>query len=72
MTKIYAFPEKKKLPSGMKEELYKVAKDYVAALYCIVTLFDLEADKPTYDEVMDMVAEAFRDGIYEAISELED
>ena len=72
MTKIYAFPEKKRLPSGMKEELYKVAKDYVGVLYGIVTLFDLEADKPTYDEVMDMVAEAFRDGIYEAIGELED
>lgn len=72
MTKIYAFPEKKKLPSGMEEELHKVAKDYVATLCAIVTLFDLEENKPTYDEVMDMVAEAFRDGIYEAINELED
>ena len=72
MTKIYAFPEKKKLTKNMEEELHKVAKDYIAALYAIVTLFDLEEEKPTYDEVMDMVAEAFRDGIYEAISELED
>ena len=71
MSKIYAFPQKKKLPKGMEEELYKVAKDYVAVLYAIVTLFDLEAEKPTYDEVMDMVAEAFTNGIYEAIGDLE-
>ena len=72
MTNVYLFPQKKKLPSGMEEELYRVAKDYVSALYAIVTLFELEADKPTYDEVMDLVAEAFSDGIYEAIAELDE
>ena len=72
MAKVYAFPQQKALPSGMEEELYKVAKDYVAALYAIVTLFELEEDKPTYDEVLDLVAEAFSDGIYEAISELDE
>lgn len=71
MTKIYAFPEKKKLPSGMEEELHKVAKDYVATLCAIVKLFDLEEDKPTYDEVLTMVAKAFSDGIFEAIEELD-
>lgn len=71
MTKIYAFPEKKKLPSGMEEELHKVAKDYVAVLCAIVKLFDLEENKPTYDEVLMMVAEAFGDGIFEAIEELD-
>lgn len=72
MAKVYAFPQKKTLPSGMEDELYRVAKDYVAALYAIVTLFELQEDKPTYDEVMDMVAEAFKDGIYQAITELDE
>ena len=72
MAKVYAFPQQKKLPSGMEKELHKVAKDYVAVLKAIVVLFDLEADKPTYDEVMDLVAAAFSDGIYEAIEEMDE
>ena len=72
MSQVYLFPQKKKLPSGMEEELRRVAKEYVETLYAIVTLFELESEKPTYDEVMEMVAEAFHDGIYDAIGELEE
>lgn len=72
MAKVYAFPQTKTLPSGMEKELYRVAKEYVETLYAIVTLFELQEDKPTYDEVLDLVAEAFSDGIYEAISELDE
>lgn len=72
MAKVCLFPQKKTLPSGMEEELHKVAKEYVETLYAIVTLFELQADKPTYDEVLDMVAEAFSEGIYEAIGELDE
>lgn len=66
------FQKKKKLPSGMEEELHKVAKDYIAVIYATVTLLDLEAEKPTYDEVLEMVAEAFSEGIYNAIEELDE
>ena len=72
MSKVYAFPMKKKLTVNMEKELHKVAKNYVEALYAIVMLFDLEEDKPTYDEVLELVAAAFTDGIYKAIEELDE
>lgn len=72
MAKVYAFPTKRELPKGMEEELKKVAKNYVEVLYATVVLLDLEEDKPTYEEVMELVAEAFADGIYEAIDELDE
>ena len=72
MAKVYAFSPKKKLPKGMEEELKRVAKDYIAVLYATVNLLDLEEEKPTYDEVMEMVAEAFTDGVYQAIEELDE
>ena len=70
MAKVYAFPNKKRIPSGMKEELRRIAKDYVAVLYAIVDLMELEAESPTEDEIMELVAEVFSEGIYEAIDEL--
>lgn len=72
MAKVYLYPQKKKLPKGMEEELKRVAKDYIAVLYATVTLLDLEEEKPTYDEVMEMVTEAFTDGVYQAIGELDE
>lgn len=72
MAKVYAYPTKRKLPKGMEESLRKVAKDYVETLYATLALLDTQADKPTYDEVMEMVAEAFTDGIYDAIEELDE
>ena len=72
MAKVYAFPTKRKLPGGMEKELKKVAKDYVETLYATMVLFDLETDKPTYDEVMELVAEAFTEGVYGAIEELDE
>ena len=72
MAKVYAFPTKRKLPGGMDAELRRIAKHYVETLYATVTLFDLESDKPSYEEVMELVAEAFTEGIYEAIDELDE
>lgn len=71
MAKVLMFPQKKKLPKGMEESLTKIAKDYVATLYATVTLMELEADKPTQEEIMEMVGQVFTDAIYEAIDELE-
>lgn len=72
MAQVYAFPAKRKLPAGMEENLRKVAKDYVETLYATVVLLDTQEDKPTYEEVMEMVAEAFTEGIYDAIAELDE
>ena len=54
----------------MKEELRRIAKDYVAVLYAIVDIMEIEAEPPTQDEIMELVAEVFSEGIYEAIEEL--
>lgn len=72
MAKVYAFPTKRKLPGGMEDELKRIAKHYVETLYATVVLIDLETDKLTYEEVMELVAEAFADGINEAIEELDE
>ena len=72
MAKVYAFPTKRKLPAGMEKELKKVAKNYVETLYATVILFDLESDKPSYEEIMELVAEVFSEGIYEAIDDLDE
>lgn len=70
MAKVYAFPQKNKIPSGMKDELHKIAKDYVAVIYAIASLLELEAEPITEDEIMELVAEVFSEGIYEAIDDL--
>ena len=60
MAKLYAFPNKKRIPSGMKEELHRIAKDYVAVIYAIANLLELEAEPITEDEIMMLVAEKRR------------
>lgn len=71
MAKVYAFPMKKKLPSGVEKVIKRIAKDYVEVLYAAATLLNLENDPPSPDEMQDMVAAAFAEGIVEAIDELE-
>ena len=70
MAKVYAFPRKTKIPSGMKDELYRIAKDYVAVIYAIATLLEIDSESITEDEIMELVAEVFSEGIYEAIDDL--
>ena len=70
MAKVYPFPEKKKIPSGMKDELCRIAKDYVAVIYAIANLLQIDDESITEDEVMELVAEAFSEGIYKAIDDL--
>ena len=72
MAQVVMFPQKKKLPKGIEENLRKVAKDYVEVLYAAAVLFDLETDKPTYEELMGLVATAFAEGISDALDELEE
>ena len=72
MAKVVMFPQKKKLPKGLEENLHIIAKDYVATLKAIVMIMELEADKPTQEEIMELVGAAFADGINEAIEEMEE
>lgn len=72
MAQVVMFPQKKKLPKGIEEDLHKVAKDYVEVLYAAAVLFDLQTDKPTYEELMGLVATAFAEGISNAIDELDE
>ena len=72
MAKVYAFPQKKKIPSSRKDELRRIAKDYVAVIYAVATLMQLEAEPITEDEIMDLIAEIFSEGICEAIEELDE
>lgn len=70
MAKVYMFPTKTKIPFGMKDELHRIAKDYVAVIHAIAVLLELEAESITEDEIMELVAEVFSEGIYEAIDEM--
>ena len=70
MAKVVMFPQKKKLPEGVEKRLGEVAKDYVGVLRAAVTLMELEGDKPTDEEIMNLVGEAFAKGILEAIDEM--
>lgn len=72
MAKVVMFPQKKKLPKGMEKSLRKIAKDYVATLRATVMLMELERDKPTQEEIMELVGEAFAEGINEAIEEMDE
>lgn len=54
----------------MKDELHRIAKDYVAVIYAIADLMELEAESITEDEIAELVAEVFGEGIFEAIEEL--
>ena len=71
MAKVLMFPQKKKLPKGVEERLYEVGKEYIEVLYAAMVLMDAtDLDKPTYEEVLMLVSEAFADGINDAIDEL--
>lgn len=72
MAKVFVFPQKKQLPKCVEEDLRRISKEYIETLYVAATLMDLEADKPTYEEVLELVSTAFAEGISEAIEELEE
>ena len=70
MAKVYIFPQEKKLPAGMEKRLKEVAKEYVEVLYATMTLFGLEGEPPSTEEVQKLVEVAFVEGIIEAIDDL--
>ena len=72
MAKVYAFPMKRKLPSGMEKDLRRVAREYIAVLRAITIVLELEENPPSYEEILEMVSETFTEGIYEAIDDLDE
>ena len=73
MAKVYMFPEKKKLPKNLEKRLKEIAKEYMEVVYAIAVLLGVEdTDQPEYMEVMELIAEAFGEGVADAIDEFEE
>lgn len=73
MCKIVEFPQKKELPKVLKEKVYGAAKDYIDVLYEALEHFVVdEYDYQTMDEVNQMVAMVYAEGLEVAIDELEE
>lgn len=66
------FPQKKKLPSCIEKRLNEITKEYIEVLQALVVLLDINvSDDQQYDEVLEMVQEAFAKGILAAVEEME-
>jgi len=73
MAKVYAFPEKKRLPKGVEKGIHRIAKEYVEALCATAMLFGVEDNfDEGFDEVYNLVNETFVVGLINAMNELEE
>ena len=73
MAKVYMFPEKKRLPKNMEERLRELAKEYIEVVYAIAVVMGVDdVDGPEYEEVTELIAEAFAKGIEDTIEEMEE
>lgn len=71
MAKVVMFPQKRKLPKGVEDHLYDIAKDYVKTITGAVELMGLEPSDSNYEEFMKLVEEVFAKGVMAAIEEME-
>lgn len=73
MCKIVEFPQKKELPKELKLKVYGAAKEYIDVLYEALEHFVVdEYDYQTMDEVNQMVAMVYAEGLDVAIDEIEE
>ena len=73
MCKIVEFPQKKELPKEMRDKVYGAARDYICVLYEALEHFVVdEYDYQTLDEVNELVAMTYAEGLNNAIDELEE
>jgi hypothetical protein len=73
MAKVYMFPEKKKLPANFGEQIWKLGKEYMQTVYAVAKVLGVDdPDQPEYMEVMELIAEAFGEGISAAMIEIVD
>ena len=71
MATVYKFPNKK-LPDVVVERLHKCAKDYVEVLEFMIQLMGVsDMSEPEYDEIIDLVANAYAEGIIKAANKTE-
>lgn len=72
MAKVVMFPQKKKLPACIEKRLTEITKDYVEVLQALIVLMDVDvSDEQQYNEVLELVQEAFAQGIMSAVSEID-
>ena len=69
MAKVIVFPIKNKLPGGIEKRIHEIAKEYIEVLYAYAVLVDI-TDNDAYEEAVDLVAEAYAEGIVKAVEEL--
>lgn len=71
MAKVYMFPEKKELPKNLGGRMKEIGYEYMQTVYAIARLYGIEdPDQPEYMEVMELIAEAFSEGISAAMIEV--
>lgn len=67
MAKVYAFPVKKKLPKSIEERLHEVAKEYIEVLSAAYMLLgEHGTDQMSYEELVNLVADAYAEGLVKA------
>ena len=73
MAKVLAFPVKKKLPKHIEERLHKVAREYIDALNTALELLsDGENGPIEYDELVNLVADTYVEGLVKAANQLDE
>lgn len=71
MSKVIMFPVRKKLPKGIEEHLYEIAKDYIETLQAaLILLSNDKCTKEDLDEIHELVAYTYAKAIEEAIDNL--
>ena len=71
MAKVYEFPVKKQLTEEQVERLYEVAEDYITVLNDILgTLNDEELTNNGMDELAELVANTYAEGMINAIEKM--
>lgn len=71
MAKVIVFPQKERLPKNLEEKLHKIAREYVEVLFASLTLLsDDDCNIERFDEVAEMVSNAYAEGLNNAVDEL--
>lgn len=73
MAKVYEFPVKKQLTEEQVVRLYEVAEDYITVLNDILgTLNEEELTSNGMDELAELVANTYAEGMINAIEKMEE
>lgn len=71
MAIVYEFP-KKKLPAVVEERLHKCAEDYIEVLeFTMQAMGVSEMSESDYNEVVELVANAYAEGIIKAANKMD-